>query len=65
MYVCHCRAVTDRTVAACVAGGARTVQEVAERCGAGGRCGGCIPVVEELLSTAAVELPARRDVVAA
>lgn len=49
MFVCHCRAVTDRTIAACVAGGARTLDEVAERCGAGGRCGGCRPVVAELL----------------
>lgn len=53
MFVCHCRAVTDRTIAACVASGARTVDEVAERCGAGGRCGGCRPLVAELLGEAA------------
>ena len=63
MFVCSCTGVTDRTVRACVIAGASTVDEVAERCGAGRRCGGCRPVVEELL--AEVAMPARRAVVAA
>lgn len=50
MYVCHCRAITDRTVAACIAAGAASVEEVTRGCGAGGRCGGCIPAIEALLS---------------
>lgn len=49
MYVCACRAVTDRTINAAIASGARTVEEIASRCGAGGRCGGCWPVLRELL----------------
>lgn len=64
MYVCHCRGVSDRTVAACIAGGARTSEEVALRCGAGGRCGGCIPLVEDMLNEAHVELPGRRHAAA-
>jgi bacterioferritin-associated ferredoxin len=49
MYVCSCRAVTDRTVKAAIASGARTIDDLAERCGAGGRCGGCWPALTELL----------------
>ena len=63
MYVCSCTGVTDRTVRACVIGGASTVDDVAMRCGAGSRCGGCRPVVEELV--AEVAIVARRDAVAA
>ena len=53
MYVCSCRAVTDRTVDAAIASGADTVEEIARRCGAGARCGGCWPELERLLA----ELP--------
>jgi len=49
MFVCSCRAVTDRTVDACIAGGADCIEELAERCGAGSRCGGCWPELERLL----------------
>jgi bacterioferritin-associated ferredoxin len=41
MYVCHCKVVTDRTIDAVIASGARTVAEVTARCHAGGGCGGC------------------------
>jgi bacterioferritin-associated ferredoxin len=60
MYVCSCRGVTDRTVAACVAGGAQTLEDIALRCGAGSRCGGCGPALAHLLATEAkILLPAR------
>ena len=49
MFVCSCQAVTDRTIRAAIASGARTIDDVAERCGAGARCGGCWPVLAELL----------------
>jgi bacterioferritin-associated ferredoxin len=65
MYVCSCRGVTDRTVAACVADGARTLEDIELRCGAGSRCGGCGPALADLLATeAAVVLPARTRVAA-
>ena len=60
MYVCSCRAVTDRTVKAAIASGARTIDQVAERCGAGGRCGGCWPALTELLDDAAAQQDAHR-----
>jgi bacterioferritin-associated ferredoxin len=49
MYVCSCRGITDGTVAVAIASGAQTVEEVAGRCGAGARCGGCWPELERLL----------------
>jgi len=49
MFVCSCRAVTDRTVDAAIASGASSIEEIATRCGAGGRCGGCWPELERLL----------------
>jgi bacterioferritin-associated ferredoxin len=50
MYVCSCRGVTDRTVCAAVATGARTLDDISDRCGAGARCGGCWPELERLLA---------------
>lgn len=50
MYVCSCRAVTDRTIAAAITAGARTVQDIARLCGAGSRCGGCWPELQRLLA---------------
>jgi bacterioferritin-associated ferredoxin len=45
MYICGCRAVTDREVHAAVQSGARSAAEVAARCGAGSRCGNCLDLV--------------------
>jgi bacterioferritin-associated ferredoxin len=53
MYVCHCKAVTDRTVDAAIASGARSVAEVTERCRAGGGCGGCHGLLERLIQATA------------
>ncbi len=45
MYVCGCRAVTDHEVHDAVQAGARSAAEVADRCGAGSRCGNCVDLV--------------------
>ena len=50
MYVCLCRAVTDRCVRAAVEDGARDPAEVGGRCGAGTRCGGCLPALQAMLA---------------
>ena len=50
MYVCHCRAINDRTVRAAAAAGALTVDDLMQTCGANGDCGGCHTVLEELLA---------------
>ena len=49
MYVCHCRAVNDRTILAAAADGALTVDDLTRACGAGGDCGGCHAFLQELL----------------
>ena len=51
MLVCHCRRVNDRAVKETVEAGARTVPDVAARCGAGTRCGGCWAAIDQLLAT--------------
>ena len=59
MFVCSCRAVTDRTIRAAIASGARSIDDIAARCGAGERCGGCWPALAELLDEH--RLPASSD----
>jgi len=52
MMVCSCKAVSDRTVRAAIAAGAATVDDVTSRCRAGGGCGGCHSLLEQLLADA-------------
>ena len=56
MYVCHCRAVSDRVVKAAVAAGDRTVEDLAVSCGAGTDCGGCHLALAKLLGSVDREL---------
>lgn len=53
MVVCHCHAVNDRSIRAEIEAGAVDADTLAERCGAGGRCGSCRPVIEAILATVA------------
>jgi len=56
MVVCHCNDVGDREIRAQVSAGARTVDEITDRCGAGGNCGGCVPVIEGIIAETAVQI---------
>jgi bacterioferritin-associated ferredoxin len=49
MYVCICRAVTDKVVKATIRAGAATVDAVADACGAGGDCGGCRGTIDAMI----------------
>jgi bacterioferritin-associated ferredoxin len=49
MLVCHCRRVSDREIKAHLKSGAGTVRGVCKMSGAGTGCGGCMPVVKELV----------------
>jgi bacterioferritin-associated ferredoxin len=49
MYVCVCHAVTENEVNAEIALGARSVDEIGERCGAGTGCGMCREKLRALL----------------
>jgi bacterioferritin-associated ferredoxin len=51
MLVCHCLGVSDRQVRRAIRSGALTADQVAESCGAGRGCGGCVQAVDELLHT--------------
>lgn len=57
MYICHCRAVTDRAIRAQIDAGARHEKALADRCGAGSRCGGCLPALRRLLDEHCLEAP--------
>ena len=50
MFVCHCRAVTDGEIREAITAGACDLDEVGLRCGAGITCGGCCPLIQELLA---------------
>jgi bacterioferritin-associated ferredoxin len=56
MVVCHCHVVSDRELRAEIASGALDATDLAMRCGAGSRCGGCGPVVEAILAEEKVRL---------
>ena len=49
MIVCHCRVVTDRTVAAAVRDGARSLAGVCRSTGAGQDCGACVFSLKRLV----------------
>jgi bacterioferritin-associated ferredoxin len=49
VIVCHCRAVSDRTLRARIAEGATTVEALREATGASECCGGCEPTVTAIL----------------
>ena len=49
MLVCHCNAVSDRTIRKVVRAGALTADEVGFACGAGSCCGGCVDTVQQII----------------
>jgi bacterioferritin-associated ferredoxin len=51
VIVCHCKAVSDRAIREAIQRGAQTPREVAIACqaGRGRQCGGCVPLVRELI----------------
>jgi len=48
MYVCICKAVTDRDIRCAVTEGARTVRALRKQLGCTGQCGKCKPQVCEI-----------------
>jgi bacterioferritin-associated ferredoxin len=50
VMVCHCEAVNDAAIREEIAAGALDSDDLADRCGVGSRCGGCVSVVEQLLA---------------
>ena len=60
MLVCHCHEVGDKTVRKCIREGARTLSEIGAAGGAGTGCGGCRPVLRELVSALVMPRMAER-----
>jgi bacterioferritin-associated ferredoxin len=60
MLVCHCKGVTERELRSAIASGACTRRDLARECGAGSVCGGCRPVIDELLDAHAATPAAAR-----
>lgn len=51
-FFCNCRQVSEATVREAIANGAKTVEAVTERTGAGGGCGRCKPGIQALIDQA-------------
>jgi bacterioferritin-associated ferredoxin len=49
MFVCVCHAVSDRAVSAAIDAGAETREEVTQACNAGGDCGGCHQMIDDMI----------------
>ena len=49
MYVCICKAVSERRIARAVGEGVTTLKELRERTGLGTNCGKCVPHAYQLL----------------
>jgi bacterioferritin-associated ferredoxin len=50
MIVCHCRALSDRAIRAAIQDGEDEEEALTMRCGAGGKCGGCLPALRRLIA---------------
>lgn len=49
MIVCHCHAVSDRSIRQRIRDGHDSVEEIGACCGAGTGCGGCVAAIEEIV----------------
>jgi bacterioferritin-associated ferredoxin len=49
MLVCHCKGVSERELRSAIQSGVCTRGDLARECGAGSVCGGCRPLIDELL----------------
>ncbi|MFL5362907.1 MAG: bacterioferritin-associated ferredoxin [Myxococcales bacterium] len=61
MVLCICKCITDREIDAVVRSGARTVDAIGDRCGAGTDCGMCREAIEERLEGSCGSCPRSRD----
>lgn len=57
MIVCHCKGITDRDIRKAVLEGASTCTDVESLCQAGTECGGCRPLIQQLVGAEAATTP--------
>ena len=55
MMVCLCEGVSERKVRKAIDHGAASVDEVTAMCRAGGRCGGCRPTIDQMVTARVAE----------
>ena len=63
MIVCMCHPTSDRDVDAIIDDGARTVEEIGRRCGAGTGCGSCRDELRDRLAAKGCTRDCAADVV--
>ena len=61
MIVCLCHPTSDRDVDSMIDDGARTVEEISRRCGAGTGCGACLSELRERLEMRGAGSACARD----
>lgn len=57
VIVCFCITSNDRDIAAAIATGAHTVEQVGEQCGAGTGCGSCREFIQEMIEASGADCP--------
>lgn len=57
MIVCICEVCTDKDITEAIEGGAHTVAQVGQRCGAGTGCGACREYILDMLDDAQATCP--------
>ena len=50
MFICLCRAISQKKLLTVIQEGAKTVEDVTARCGAGGDCGSCKMQIASMLT---------------
>lgn len=60
MVVCVCRRVAESTIHEVIGHGARSVEEIGQRCGAGTDCGSCQDDLQDMLSALRSPAPSVR-----
>jgi bacterioferritin-associated ferredoxin len=51
VIVCHCKGISDREIRCAIRNGASSTREIALACEASRGCGGCRPVLAEILES--------------
>jgi bacterioferritin-associated ferredoxin len=51
MLVCHCKALSEHEIRRLIRQGVRSLREIVRGCGAGAHCGGCRPLIAEILES--------------
>lgn len=54
MYVCMCKGISDKEIEKSIDDGATTVEQVTRSCRAGGDCGACHDMIEEMIEAKAL-----------